>query len=272
MNNNPLTSFQKYSIWIVIIIVLAIFLFRNIYSHQAILEASESDINPESVDILNGNKSSFLTGATDFWFEQSFWDGNNQIYATFTQTPYIDDAGEKVNCRDCGVVIGVVTYKQVDGQWEFISVQPKIADFFGQWGEAPDVKKAKMLRLAPDTVALLIKERATRQQGYGGVERMNLLAYSNDNWHYLGDVGTGDDNGEACKEEDKSWWQQCWSNKGKISIKAGKSSKYPDLLVTFTGTKAGKDRFHVAPANNQVTYVFNGKEYIEAERNASKQN
>lgn len=222
------------------------------------------------------NTASIWSDTASFWFEQSFWDGDSHIHAIFTQTPRVDNKGTAYDCHVCGVMVGVVTYKQVNGKWEFISMQPEIAEL-GQWGHAPEVKQAEILQLAPDNVALLINERDSGQGYYG--ESINFIAYAKNKWHDLGFVHTGEGISGNCSDtppsnKNEEVFGRCWSYKGKVSIKTGSNSEYPDLLVTLTGTEAGKDELHTVPVKRVITYVFNGEKYVESKavHNASESN
>lgn len=266
--NNYLTSRQIYSIgFAAIIIGLPIFFVWDEFSSRPVIDERQSDDSKSSVPIEK-------FGSTSLWFEQSFWDGKNQIHAIFTETPRLNEDGTVVSCHVCGTTIGVVTYKQVAGQWEFISMQPELTEY-GQWGSAPEVKQAELLQLAPDNVALLIHETSLNQGYY--TSWINLLAYSKNKWQDLSSVGMGEVNDGDCSDpppsnKNEEDYGRCWSYKGKVSMKAGKNLQYPDLLITQTGTERGEDKMHVAPVNRVITYIFNGEKYIDpkTERNVSE--
>lgn len=267
---NHLTSRQIWSIGIATIVIgLSLVFVWDKFSSPTVINLPRSDDSKSSVPPEK-------YGSTSLWFEQSFWDGKNKMHAIFTETPRLNEDGTVVSCHVCGTTIGVVTYKQVAGQWEFISIYPKVAEL-GQWGSAPEVQKAKVLQLASDNVALLIRE-SERHQGYYG-EGIHLLAYSKNNWHHLGYVGTEDNNSGTCydtphpsKNDMDFGLNRCWGYKGEVSIKTGDNSKYPDLLVTETGTEESEDALRLVPVNRVITYIFNGEKYIDpkTERNVSE--
>lgn len=275
--NNHLTSPQKYSIWIGTIILLAAISFWNNLRHQDNWKATKYNINQDSVATLDDSKHpTERLGSASIWFEQSFDDGDSQVHAIFTKTPHINEDGTALDCHACGVVIGVITYKQVAGKWEFISMQPSLAEL-GQWGNVPDNKPAEILRLAPDNLALFINERDGNQGQYE--EWMSLLAFSKNNWLNLGSIKTGEEDSRSCLKssqlgKDNLDGKRCWSYKGKVSTKAGSNAEYPELQVTLTGTNRRGDTLYVVPANQVITYIFNGKKYIESktELNTTKLN
>lgn len=202
------------------------------------------------------------------WFEQSFWNGDSHIHAIFTQTPHINEDGTTANCHACGAVIGVVTYKQANGKWEFISMQPEFAEL-GRWGYAPNADKLKLLRLAPGNVAVLIHETSLNQEIY--TSWIDLFAFSKSQWRNLSPKGVVVDY-EDCsdllpsKEHEKELGR-CWRYKGKVSLRAGKYPEYPDLLITQTGIERGKNKKKVAPVSRVITYIFDGEKYIESKAN-----
>lgn len=202
---------------------------------------------------------------SSIWFEQSFSLGNDEFHVIFTKTQEIDpQSGAIVKAHAQGVKVGAITYKQVDGQWQAVSRQPKFGDF-GEWGDVPEVKQADILQLSPENIAFMIDAGG----GMGGFFESGkaLFAYSKDSWRDLGYVQTNADNSGACDEapSDEGGSIPCWSYTGTISIVPGENAEYPDLLVTRTGTESGENGVSVVPAKN-VTYVFNGEKYVDTSK------
>jgi hypothetical protein len=202
---------------------------------------------------------------SSIWFEQSFKLGNDEFHVIFTKTQEIDpQSGAIVKAHAQGVKVGAITYKQVDGQWQAVSRQPKFGDF-GEWGDVPEVKQADILQLSPENIAFMIDAGG----GMGGFFESGkaLFTYSKDSWRDLGYVQTNADNSGACDEapSDEGGSIPCWSYTGAISIVPGENAEYPDLLVTRTGTESGENGVSIVPAKN-VTYVFNGDKYVDASK------
>ena len=206
---------------------------------------------------------------SSIWFEQSFSLGNDEFHVIFTKTQEVDpQSGAIVKAHAQGVKVGAITYKQIDGQWQVVSRQPKFGDF-GEWGDAPEVKQAEILQLSPENIAFMIDAGG----GMGGFFESGkaLFAYLKNSWRDLGYVQTDANNSGACDEpseqapSDEGGSIPCWSYTGTISIVPGENAEYPDLLVTRTGTESGENGISIVPAKS-VTYVFNGEKYVDASK------
>lgn len=217
----------------------------------------------------NGKARISTNELSSIWFEQSFKLGSDDLHVIFMKTQEIDpQSGAIVKTHAQGVKVGSITYKQVDGDWQVISKQPKFGDF-GEWGDAPEVKQAEILQLSPDNIAFMIETGG----GMGGFFESGkaLFAYSKNNWRDLGYVQTDGDNSGACDgasepaPSDKGGSIPCWRYTGTLSIVPGKNIDYPDLLVTRTGTESGEDGVSIVPAKN-VTYIFNGEKYVDSSK------
>lgn len=213
----------------------------------------------------NGKVRISANELSSIWFEQSFSLGNDEFYVIFTKTQEIDpQSGAIVEAHVQGVKVGAITYKQVDGQWQAVSKQPKFGDF-GEWGDVPEVKQAEIFQLSPENIAFMLDAGG----GMGGFFESGkaLFAYSKNSWRDLGYVQTDADNSGACDEasSDEGGSMPCWRYTGTISIVPGENAEYPDLLVTRTGTESGENGVSIVPAKN-VTYVFNGEKYIDASK------
>jgi hypothetical protein len=217
----------------------------------------------------NGKVRISTNELSSIWFEQSFKLGSDELHVIFMKTQEVDpQSGAIVKTHAQGVKVGSITYKQVDGDWQVISKQPKFGDF-GEWGDAPEVEQAEILQLSPDNIAFMIETGG----GMGGFFESGkaLFAYSKNNWRDLGYVQTDGDNSGACDgasepvPSDKDGSIPCWRYTGTLSIVPGKNIDYPDLLVTRTGTESGEDGVSIVPAKS-VTYIFNGEKYVDSSK------
>jgi hypothetical protein len=206
---------------------------------------------------------------SSIWFGQSFSLGSDEFHVIFTKTQEVDpQSGAIVKAHAQGVKVGAITYKQIDGQWQVVSRQPKFGDF-GEWGDVPEVKQAEILQLSAENIAFMVDAGG----GMGGFFESGkaLFAYSKNSWRDLGYVQTNADNSGACDEpsgqapSDEGGSIPCWSYTGTISIVPGENAEYPDLLVTRTGTASGENGVSIVPAKS-VTYVFNGEKYVDASK------
>jgi hypothetical protein len=141
-----------------------------------------------------------------------------------------------------------VTYKQVDNEWRIVSKQPKISSVASSCGFV--YEQVPMLELPPDKVAIFI-DNSNCPGSHVSTERRSLYVYAEKNWQDLG--------GDFITSE-SGCYNQCWGYEGNISVIPSKK-KFPDLLITKTGTEAELNG-NIFPAKNAI-YVFNGKQYVE---------
>ena len=198
---------------------------------------------------------------TDFWFEQSFKVGTDNLHVKFFATQSLDESGQPVDYRAASVDVGAITYKQNAGQWEVISKQPQFG-YAGSSGEAGEAK-TEVLQLSPNSIAIML-DASGSGQGYF-YEGKTVFVYAQNSWHDTGFVQTGANNSGTCDDTPPLPGEEgmgaCHSYKGVISVVKGSMSDYPDLLVTRTGTDIQWQPRAIIPANN-ITYIFKDGKYI----------
>ena len=195
------------------------------------------------------------------WFKQSFHDGINKYHAIFIKNQMVDESNEVYGSHADAPIISSVVYKLIKHKWVLTSQQENIG-LFGSWGDAPEIKEAKILALAKGNIALLL-DISYSGQGYTNSGK-TIFAYHQDNWAQLGYLQTAGDNSGVCDNEveDDELLSACWEFKGKISLAENNdNSDYPDVIVNRTGTMAGKNG-QIIPVKNSL-YTFNGEEYLE---------
>lgn len=193
------------------------------------------------------------------WFDQTFENGGDKIYVVFVKEQALDAKGELDSCHACGVVVDVVTYKAVSGGWVGISKQNNITEI-GSYGDAPKSNHGDILQLSPGKPALLINSE-DGGQGYTDSFK-HILAYSENQWHHLGNVQISGDNAGTAECADQ---HKCWQYSGDISVEPSNNSQYPNIVVKHTGTKFDAATGKIVPAGKAI-YSFNGKAYVESKK------
>ncbi len=191
---------------------------------------------------------------SSIWFEQSFQNGKDNNHVIFIKSQPIDNAGNIDDCHACGVLIGQVSYKQMNGAWKIISKQKDFTKI-GSYGDAPNITQAKILQISSDKNIFLIHD-SYMVMGEAS-EWEELFLFSKNSWHHIGGISAIIDNSASmeCNDDNK----KCINYEGKVSV-IPSNKEYPDILVTKTGTDFNRDKDKAILAKNDV-YVFNGKKY-----------
>ncbi len=231
---------------------------QEIYQFKPIIELSLAENALKELFGTTNSSKKIKTAKdelTSIWFEQAFQDVNDNVRIVFTKTQFLDTEGNINACIGCGVDIGAVVYKKINGEFEWLMVfKQQNIGIVGQWGDAPE-KQLEMLKFSSDKFLFLISNNAFGQ----GItdEQKVLLVFSKNNLINVGAITTGENNPVNCGED--TTIKKCFNYKGEISVIAGEK-EYPDLLVTRTGTDWDFEKNKIIPARNDI-YVFNGKEY-----------
>ena len=193
------------------------------------------------------------------WLSQSFVDNTDDSFVVFVWHYSVeDDKNNRQGYRATSSLrIGAVTYKVVGGEWTPVAEQLRIPALDGRdW--APKVEEEKtLLELSKGHFALLLD---STMSGQGVTEfYKHILEYRNHNWRSLGILTT--DSSSFCGDDPVA--EGCWSFTGRLSIVRSKNPQYPNIIIKRSGTKFDSNKDKVVPAGN-VSYVFNGDEYIEA--------
>ena len=200
----------------------------------------------------------------EIWFSQSFQNDSEEYFVVFVNVFTLNNKGQPQDCHGCAPSIGAVTYKLVEGNWTVVAKQLDIISM-GEWGRPPQGEKAEITELAKGHIAFLF-ENSFMGQGVTEISTV-ILGYSQSKWHYLGNPVTAGDNGGSCDDSPTGRQDplmgRCYSFTGELSVGQKRNKEYPNIIVKKSGTYFDYDKKQIIPAGN-VTYVFNGKTYVES--------
>ncbi len=233
------------------------------------VQIASSNEKPDATDAI---QNLFSLMATDGFaktsaFEISLFESVNfklnsaPHLVIFLKTRMFDPATKKlVDCHACGAKISAVVYRQTDKNWEPIGAGKEFAEI-GGWGDAVNSKPIRIIsNLASKTTAFLV-DGGGSGQGYTNTGK-TILAMVVDQWKPLGFIDLYGDNAGAC--DDKPTINPdtapplCWSYEGKLSVLETNSGGFRDILVTRTGTTAGRGRDPLPAANVIYRYTKEG--------------
>jgi hypothetical protein len=223
-------------------------LFNNYNETQ-----KESNWVPTKEDLSKADEESPLREAKEFYvknllispFQESGVE--KQLLVTAAAPPEHD-------CHACAPIIGMFVFKKNGDSWELEQEQKYVTEL-GSYGVAPD---AKLVEIGKGNYGALF-EYGDTGQGYTS-EAVILIARVEKVFKEILNVETAGDNSGACGED----IGPCWKFSSTYEFTQGKNGNFFDFKISLTGTKAGDETDQIVSADEEKTYVFDGKEYEES--------
>lgn len=191
------------------------------------------------------------------WFDKLLTIGSDQIHVFFTKSQPVNvKTGEVKEYHLADVTIGVITYQLIDDKWQVISKDPKFTEFLASYGDVPKDKLPEFIKLKNNKPVFKIY---SNQGGQGVITNYEtLFIFSKNKWVNQTFV-ISDNNHSICSDDsDPNGPPPCFGYEGQLEIIEA-NKEFPDLILKRQGNESDEDKMPV----KDITYVFNGKKYVE---------